>query len=73
VVRNVNGHDPNEVRIAIETARAQTVQPTLICCKTVSGFGAPNRQGTAKAHGAALGEAEPGDLVCRIGRSPTRA
>lgn len=58
VVRNVNGHDPNEVRIAIETARAQTVQPTLICCKTVIGFGAPNRQGTAKAHGAALGEAE---------------
>jgi len=58
VVRNVNGHDPNEVRVAIETARAQTAQPTLICCKTVIGFGAPNRQGTAKAHGAALGEAE---------------
>ena len=58
VVRNVNGHDPNEVRIAIETARAQTAHPTLICCKTVIGFGAPNRQGTAKAHGAALGDAE---------------
>ncbi|MDR3419481.1 MAG: transketolase [Nevskia sp.] len=58
VVRNVNGHDPNEVRIAIETARAQTARPTLICCKTVIGFGAPHRQGTAKAHGAALGEAE---------------
>jgi len=58
VVRNVNGHDPNEVRIAIETARAQTAHPTLICCKTVIGFGAPNRQGTAKAHGAPLGEAE---------------
>ena len=58
VVRNVNGHDPNEVRIAIETARAQTAQPTLICCKTVIGFGSPNRQGTAKAHGAALGDAE---------------
>ena len=58
VVRNVNGHDPNEVRKALETARAQTAQPTLICCKTVIGFGAPNRQGTAKAHGAALGDAE---------------
>ncbi len=58
VVRNVNGHDPNEVRTAIETARAQTAHPTLICCKTVIGFGAPNRQGTAKAHGAALGDAE---------------
>src|SRR5581483_2890244 len=58
VVRNVNGHDPAEVRKALETARAQTAQPTLICCKTVIGFGAPNRQGTGKAHGAALGESE---------------
>ena len=58
VVRKVNGHDPNEVRRAIETARAQTARPTLICCKTVIGFGAPTRAGTAKAHGAALGEAE---------------
>jgi transketolase len=58
VVRNVNGHDPNEVRTAIETARAQTAQPTLICCKTVIGFGAPNRQGTGKAHGSPLGDAE---------------
>ena len=58
VVRNVNGHDPREIKIAIETARAQSTQPTLICCKTVIGFGAPNRQGTAKAHGAPLGDAE---------------
>jgi transketolase len=58
VVRNVNGHDPHEIKTAIETARAQSTQPTLICCKTIIGFGAPNRQGTAKAHGAALGEAE---------------
>jgi transketolase len=62
VVRKVNGHDPLEIKTAIETARAQSsklgAQPTLICCKTVIGFGAPNRQGTAKAHGAALGEAE---------------
>jgi len=58
VVRNVNGHDPNEVRKALETARGQTAQPTLICCKTVIGFGAPNRQGTGKAHGAPLGDAE---------------
>jgi transketolase len=58
VVRNVDGHNPLEIRTAIDTARAQTVQPTLICCKTVIGFGAPNRQGTAKAHGAALGVEE---------------
>jgi transketolase len=58
VVRNVDGHDPREIRTAIETARAQTAVPTLICCKTVIGFGAPNRQGTAKAHGAPLGDVE---------------
>jgi transketolase len=58
VVRNVNGHDPHEIKTAIETARSQTTQPTLICCKTIIGFGAPSRQGTAKAHGSALGDAE---------------
>lgn len=58
VVRNVNGHDPHEIRLAIETARAQTAQPTLICCKTVIGFGSPNKAGTAKVHGAPLGDAE---------------
>ncbi|MDI3260607.1 MAG: transketolase [Sinobacteraceae bacterium] len=58
VVRKVNGHDPAEVKRAIETARAQQERPTLICCKTVIGFGAPNRAGTAKAHGQALGEEE---------------
>ncbi len=58
VVRNVNGHDPAEVRTAIETACAQDTRPTLICCKTIIGFGAPTKAGTAKVHGAALGEAE---------------
>ncbi|MBL6749829.1 MAG: transketolase [Nevskia sp.] len=67
VVRNVDGHNPEEVRIAIETARSQTVQPTLICCKTVIGFGAPNRQGTAKAHGAALGADEVALARTRLG------
>ena len=58
VVRNVNGHDPEEVRKAVETARAQTARPTLIQCKTVIGFGAPNKQGTEAAHGEALGVEE---------------
>lgn len=58
VVRNVNGHDPEEVKIAIETARKEKHRPTLICCKTVIGFGAPNKQGTEAVHGAALGEEE---------------
>ena len=58
VVRNVNGHDPNEVQIALETARASADKPTLICCKTVIGFGAPNKQGKESSHGSPLGEAE---------------
>jgi len=58
VMRNVDGHDPEEVRTAIESARADTGRPTLICCKTTIGFGAPNKQGTADTHGAPLGDAE---------------
>lgn len=58
VVRNVNGHDPDEIKAAVETALAQEERPTLICCKTVIGFGAPNKQGTAATHGSALGDEE---------------
>ena len=58
VVRNVNGHDPAEIGIALDTARASVDQPTLICCKTVIGFGSPNKLGKESSHGAPLGEAE---------------
>ncbi|MES2884560.1 MAG: transketolase [Pseudomonadota bacterium] len=58
VVRNVNGHDPHEIKIAIETAKKSKDQPTLICCKTVIGFGAPTLAGKEKCHGAPLGAAE---------------
>ncbi|MES0875173.1 transketolase [Sinimarinibacterium thermocellulolyticum] len=58
VVRNVDGHNPGEIRTAIETARKSVDKPTLICCKTVIGFGAPNLEGKEKCHGAPLGEAE---------------
>ncbi|GAB5453136.1 MAG: transketolase [Halioglobus sp.] len=58
VVRNVDGHDATEVKTAIETARAESDRPTLICCKTVIGKGAPNKQGSESCHGAALGEDE---------------
>lgn len=57
VIRNVNGHDADEIQIAIDTAR-KSDRPTLICCKTVIGFGSPNKQGKEASHGAALGEAE---------------
>ncbi|WP_420428166.1 transketolase [Algiphilus sp.] len=58
VIRNVDGHSQAEVQAAIENAREGTGQPTLIQCKTIIGWGAPNRQGTAKAHGEPLGDEE---------------
>ena len=57
VIRNVNGHDAEEIQIAIETAR-KSERPTLICCKTIIGFGSPNKQGKEASHGAALGNDE---------------
>ncbi|MHB0806523.1 transketolase [Stutzerimonas nitrititolerans] len=57
VIRNVDGHDADEIQIAIETAR-KSDRPTLICCKTIIGFGSPNKQGKEASHGAALGDAE---------------
>src|SRR5690606_18091967 len=44
-IPRVNGHDPEEIKQAIETARANTEQPNLICCKTIIGFGSPNKEG----------------------------
>ena len=58
VVRNVDGHDADAVAAAIKKARGRKDQPTLICCKTIIGWGAPNRQGTKAAHGEALGQDE---------------
>ncbi|RUO20407.1 transketolase [Aliidiomarina iranensis] len=58
VLADVDGHDSAAVTKAIEAARAETNKPTLICCKTVIGFGAPNKQGTESCHGAPLGDEE---------------
>lgn len=58
VVRGVDGHDPEAVRQAIEEARSATDKPTLICCKTLIGYGAPNLAGSHDCHGAPLGEDE---------------
>ncbi|MCD5360769.1 transketolase [Chromobacterium aquaticum] len=60
VIKNVNGHDPVEVATAIATATAQKegARPTLICCKTTIGFGAPTKQGSHDCHGSPLGAAE---------------
>ncbi|HEX6635342.1 MAG TPA: transketolase [Usitatibacter sp.] len=58
VVRDVDGHDPDAIAAALAKARAQAAKPSLVCCKTVIGKGAPTRAGSAKAHGEALGDAE---------------
>ena len=58
VVRGVDGHDAAEIKQAIETAKAEPNKPTMICCKTVIGFGSPNLAGTHDCHGAALGHEE---------------
>ncbi|HEX2492278.1 MAG TPA: transketolase, partial [Steroidobacter sp.] len=58
VVANVDGHDPAAIQAAIAAANAVTDRPTLICCKTLIGYGAPNKQGTEATHGAPLGAEE---------------
>ena len=54
---SINGHDYAQIETAIETAQ-KSDKPTLIACKTTIGFGAPNKQGTSKVHGAPLGADE---------------
>ena len=58
VVRDVDGHDPLSIEKALLTAKEVTDRPSLLCCKTTIGFGAPNLAGTAKTHGSPLGAAE---------------
>jgi len=58
VVRDVDGHDAAAIEQAIEQARSNTQQPTLIDCKTIIGWGSPNKQGDEGCHGAPLGDEE---------------
>lgn len=58
VIANVDGHDSDAIRAAIEAAKAVTDKPTMICCKTIIGFGSPNKSGSHDCHGAPLGDAE---------------
>lgn len=58
VVADVDGHDPQAIAAAIEAAKAVTDKPSLICCKTIIGFGSPNKSGSHDSHGSPLGEAE---------------
>lgn len=58
VIPAVDGHDADAIKAAIEAARAEHNKPTLICCKTIIGFGSPNKQGKEDCHGAPLGDDE---------------
>ena len=58
VVRDVDGHNPEAIKKAVEEAKAETAKPSLICCRTIIGFGSPHKQGTAATHGAPLGDEE---------------
>ena len=58
VIANVDGHDPQAIADAIAAAKSETSRPTLICCKTIIGFGSPNKSGTHNCHGAPLGADE---------------
>lgn len=57
-VLSVDGHDPEAITEAIKQAQADSKRPTLISCKTIIGYGSPNKQGTAATHGAPLGDEE---------------
>ena len=58
VVSNVDGHKPEEINAAIALAKSHDDKPSLIICKTVIGFGSPNKEGTESCHGAPLGDDE---------------
>jgi transketolase len=58
VIPAIDGHNAAAIKTAIETARAETGKPTLICCKTTIGFGSPNKQGSHDSHGSPLGADE---------------
>jgi transketolase len=67
VVRGVDGHDPEAVAQALGEARSVTDRPSMICCRTVIAFGAPNLAGSHNAHGAPLGEDEIAATRTNIG------
>ena len=67
VIDNVDGHDSASIAAAIEAAAGDESRPSLICCKTVIGYGSPNKQGTASTHGAPLGDEEIAAVREKIG------
>jgi transketolase len=66
-VQRIDGHDPAQIRTALDAAVAEKGRPSLICARTHIGFGAPNKQDTAKAHGSPLGKDETAGAKQKLG------
>ena len=69
-VQSVDGHDSEAINAAIEAAKNVTDKPSLICCKTIIGFGSPNKSGSHDCHGAALGDEEVALTRKELGWTP---
>ena len=69
VINNVDGHDADQVKRALSKARRSKGPPTLVICRTIIGWGAPNKQGNADCHGAALGADEVAKARIQLGWS----
>jgi len=67
VLRDVDGHNSEAIKAALVSAAIDPDKPTLICCKTIIGYGAPHKQGTEAAHGAALGKDEVAAARVQLG------
>jgi len=66
VIRDVDGHDSNAVNQALLATGESTDKPTLICCRTIIGFGSPAKAGTSGAHGAAFGDEEVANIRAQL-------
>lgn len=73
VIRNVDGHNADEIDFALDTAKKELGRPTLICAKTHIGMGAPNKVDTAASHGAALGDDEVAATRAQLGWTNTES
>lgn len=58
VIKDIDGHDSEQIKLAIEQAHKVTDKPSLLICKTIIGYGSPNKAGSEKTHGSVLGETE---------------
>jgi transketolase len=67
VLRGIDGHNPEAIKAALVSAGLDPTKPTLICAKTIIGYGAPNKEGKESCHGAALGKDEVAAARARLG------